>query len=520
MRRSSASHKSDNERRLLSIRAKVQTALDALNDEDLELDVARSELEAAEKVLRNLELNFNDARKAKASEKIDSSMETQEEIQQDTTRWILDNFTEHDVAVAHRNHEIHVSKIRSSKRRTRSIQECSEDAHKALSLPPVSQVLKQTGEFDFDALALAEALGGTEDMPICVFGAHVVQYRGHMIKAMEQREWISNQETFSQAFLSFLDKIDLLYKQDASYHNGSHAADVMATTDVFMRAPYILDRTTTLDHFMSLTAAAVHDAGHTGRNALFHMKTMSPLAIRYNDKSILENMHASLAFQTMKENPETNWLGLLASDADDSGGGNLQQYVRKGIISMVLATDMVKHQKYVTQMTQMAEEAKHKEEDEEEEDVPETPAVKQQALQDKLFLLEAVLHAADLSNPCKPRHIALAWCRRICEEFWAQGDEERSLNLPISPMCDRVGGMATVPKSQLGFINFVIKPLFTPLAELALDIKEATDELEKNSAFWVEQEKKGATFVQLFGESSEIQGSTFKPLFTTTTPIC
>ena len=33
-------------------------------------------------------------------------------------------------------------------------------------------------------------------------------------------------------------------------------------------------------------------------------------------------------------------------------------------------------------------------------------------------------------------------------EFWAQGDEERRLELPISRMCDRQQGMATVPTGQ------------------------------------------------------------------------
>ena len=29
------------------------------------------------------------------------------------------------------------------------------------------------------------------------------------------------------------------------------------------------------------------------RNNLFHTKTMSPLAVTYNDKSVLENMHVA-----------------------------------------------------------------------------------------------------------------------------------------------------------------------------------------------------------------------------------
>ena len=35
------------------------------------------------------------------------------------------------------------------------------------------------------------------------------------------------------------------------------------------------------------------------RNNLFHTKTMSPLAVTYNDKNVLENMHVASAFQVM-----------------------------------------------------------------------------------------------------------------------------------------------------------------------------------------------------------------------------
>ena len=38
-----------------------------------------------------------------------------------------------------------------------------------------------------------------------------------------------------------------------------------------------------------------------GRNNLFHTKTMSPLAITYNDKSVLENMHVASAFEVMQQ---------------------------------------------------------------------------------------------------------------------------------------------------------------------------------------------------------------------------
>merc|ERR1712012_128709 len=99
---------------------------------------------------------------------------------------------------------------------------------------------------------------------------------------------------------------------------------------------------------MSLIAGAIHDVGHPGTNNLFQAKTMSPMAIRYNDKSILENMHVALSFEVMQNDIASNWFEMLPQafapikEAEEAHPVNLQQYVRKGLVHMVLATDMIK----------------------------------------------------------------------------------------------------------------------------------------------------------------------------------
>merc|ERR550525_907765 len=113
---------------------------------------------------------------------------------------------------------------------------------------------------------------------------------------------------------------------------------------------------------MGIMASAIHDVGHPGKNNLFHTKTMAPLALRYNDQSILENMHVALSFEMMQRDSESDWFSLLLTDAPGQGGGpgtpaiNLQQYVRKGLISMVLATDMAKHSEQTQDLQSFVEE--------------------------------------------------------------------------------------------------------------------------------------------------------------------
>jgi hypothetical protein len=72
---------------------------------------------------------------------------------------------------------------------------------------------------------------------------------------------------------------------------------------------------------------------------------------------------------------------------------------------------------------------------------------------------------ADVSNPAKPLPIYLHWTEKILEEFYDQGDEEKRLGLPVTsmPQCDR--SKPSVPAGQKGFIAFVVRPIFSALAE-------------------------------------------------------
>merc|ERR1711870_147135 len=106
--------------------------------------------------------------------------------------------------------------------------------------------MEHCGGFAFDALDLASALDGTSDKPISIFGAHVLTYKGDLISCIQRRGWIEQSEKFSLTFLAFLGQLDSSYNPHVRYHNAAHAVDVMATMDVFMRAPFVLQRSTSL----------------------------------------------------------------------------------------------------------------------------------------------------------------------------------------------------------------------------------------------------------------------------------
>lgn len=56
----------------------------------------------------------------------------------------------------------------------------------------------------------------------------------------------------------------------------------------------IMDR---MDEATALIAAAAHDVDHPGRSSAFLCNSNNPLAILYNDLTVLESHHAAITFK-------------------------------------------------------------------------------------------------------------------------------------------------------------------------------------------------------------------------------
>jgi hypothetical protein len=116
--------------------------------------------------------------------------------------------------------------------------------------------------------------------------------------------------------------------------------------------------------------------------------------------------------------------------------------------------------------------------------------IKKKQAEIKVLKLQLVLKCADVSHPTRPLALHLEWSSRIRDEFFAQGDIERAKELIISPLCDRTSATAaSYPQGQLGFINYVSRPVFSLLAAVVLDadveeMKPWLANLESNIKYW------------------------------------
>ncbi|XP_023572910.1 cAMP-specific 3',5'-cyclic phosphodiesterase 4A isoform X2 [Octodon degus] len=250
------------------------------------------------------------------------------------------------------------------------------------------------------------------------------------------------------------------YHADVAYHNSLHAADVLQSTHVLLATPALDAVFTDLEILAALFAAAIHDVDHPGVSNQFLINTNSELALMYNDESVLENHHLAVGFKLLQEGN---------CDIFQNLNKRQRQSLRKMVIDMVLATDMSKHMTLLADLKTMVETKK----------VTSSGVLLLDNYSDRIQVLRNMVHCADLSNPTKPLELYRQWTDRIMAEFFQQGDRERERGMEISPMCDK--HTASVEKSQVGFIDYIVHPLWETWADLVHpDAQDILDTLEDN----------------------------------------
>ena len=251
-------------------------------------------------------------------------------------------------------------------------------------------------------------------------------------------KYISNYFKFGEVinqsnYDNWVEQIGKGYNRKNHYHHDLHAADIAHTSYIYFRYG-LVNEIAKLDTSMIcalIISCICHDYKHPGVNNNYLIDTDNDIALKYNDISVLENMHVSEAFKLMHSNSLYDvFIGL---------DRETYKKFRKQIILCVLATDMSKHGASINFLNNLLSE-KNKPED-----------------NDKQDYMNLIVHTADISNPTKIFDIYFRWAKLIVEEFYDQGDKEKKLGLKCS--CDRT--KVTIYKNQLGFIDFIEQPFFS-----------------------------------------------------------
>uniref|UniRef100_A0AAR2ITY6 Phosphodiesterase n=1 Tax=Pygocentrus nattereri TaxID=42514 RepID=A0AAR2ITY6_PYGNA len=281
-----------------------------------------------------------------------------------------------------------------------------------------------------------------------------------MYAIFQERDLMKTFRIPMDTFVTYMMTLEDHYHSDVAYHNSLHAADVAQSTHSLLSTPALDAVFTDLEILAAIFAAAIHDVDHPGVSNQFLINTNSELALMYNDESVLENHHLAVGFKLLQgEN----------CDIFQNLSKKQRQTLRRMVIDMVLATDMSKHMSLLADLKTMVETKK----------VTSSGVLLLDNYTDRIQVLRNMVHCADLSNPTKPLDLYRQWTDRIMDEFFHQGDRERERGMEISPMCDK--HTASVEKSQVGFIDYIVHPLWETWADLVHpDAQDILDTLEEN----------------------------------------
>jgi len=318
-------------------------------------------------------------------------------------------------------------------------------------------------DFNFSSYSSIES----KDFDIFNFESKVGQENTlYMIGSYIYKKFDFSKIIKQKKFANWAKKIAAGYSRLNPYHTDLHGADVTQTCFISLLQDGVKEiaKVDNIDICSLILSCMCHDFKHFGLNNNFLKLTKHKLAIRYNDISILENMHISETFKLINSNPDCN----IFFDVDKT----TYEKMRKKMISCVLSTDMFYHSNHTQFM----------------KDLIAKKDIKQDDNQQYMNLL---IHAADISNPTKPFNIYLKWAKLVLEEFCQQGDKEKALGL----VCTSDRKKVKLNTNQIGFIDYVVEDFVSSFVKIFPSLKFLHDNLVDNRAKFVnyKEDEKGNT---------------------------
>ncbi|TIA74394.1 hypothetical protein E3P92_01275 [Wallemia ichthyophaga] len=348
-------------------------------------------------------------------------------------------------------------------------------------------------------------------------------------------------------FSSFLIAVRKSYSAPNAYHNYTHAIDVLQATYSFLVMLKVvppIDTLTTKEPWsrsedglaskllsdwdvLSLLVSAIgHDVGHPGLNNTFMNNAQTPLSEIYQSKSVLENMHCILLVQLLRKHNLGFLIGASSNSSltpfdvinitksqyepkheendgnamrrasakvesdvtamatatpnspstpttptNDGVGSHDAKQFRNLMSKTVLATDMSLHFDFMKMLSEMRDRIlKGKESND---------------TLDRTLLLQALIKCADISNPARPYHVCEHWSKALLEEWAKQAALETQLSLPVTVFSS--ADPVSQAKSQVGFIDMFVQPLFQVLADFLPELNGVLEHCQKNRYRWLKR---------------------------------
>jgi hypothetical protein len=282
-----------------------------------------------------------------------------------------------------------------------------------------------------------------------------------------------------EKFFKFVNALKQNYNKNGnSFHNFHHGVSVVFSSNYFLsNLPDLQSNLSLHMKFGFLVACLAHDVGHTGKNNNYEINSKSKLAMRYNDRSPLEQHHIAKLFSLIYKHKINIFETLTAEILNE---------MRHIIIECILATDMKVHFSLLEKFNNVTKNS---------EKIP------QKDLNELSLCM--LIHGADISGSAKTLERAGEWSKLVAREFTNQYNLEVEKNLPVTAYFKDLHIPQNFYKSELSFLNFIVKPLYQSFkaykfgnrssfendepASIKCDLKSeesfVVDEIEKDEVF-------------------------------------
>ncbi|KAG1053361.1 hypothetical protein G6F43_004556 [Rhizopus delemar] len=277
------------------------------------------------------------------------------------------------------------------------------------------------------------------------------------------------------------------------YHSFYHAVDVVMVLCYLLESCELSRYLTSTETAILFIAALCHDIGHPGKNNQFEVSCQSKLAREFSNLSVLESKSCQMTLELM-----------------DKHGLERHVYpkeLKQSTVKMILATDMVCHfallenisilRSIIHQDTRQRlcplsplfmpekdplnyfQDAFPPSHAYKAPDSTQLTGPSQLLPEERLMLCHILIHAADISNPCRPWPIFYHAAQLVCTEFFRQAEEEFHMRL-----IPHIGN--TNPSTiSVGFIDFIVYPYFQAISELCPKSASMMETCVKNRQEWI-----------------------------------
>ena len=282
------------------------------------------------------------------------------------------------------------------------------------------------------------------------------------------------------SFCFYLQDLAAQYVSSNTYHNFTHATDVLLVLCYLLLQCGGNTRMTPWDVTACFLAAHAHDVGHPGTNNQYQIAAETPLGKKYGADATLEAYSADLGQQLIEQH--SILFNISTSDAS---------IILSTFRSAILATDMAQHKATVLEIRRLPKDFYT-------QNYPTRRLGRQPTNGDfthPISLPALLLHAADISGPSR-QNVAI-WLKRslaVTREFVYQGDCEREHHIPVTESFNREvlksEGLDGFQRRENEFTKGLVLPYYREVERVWSGIKPLRVAIETNLGGWEELDRK------------------------------